>query len=275
MDPSIVRADGAHGPASPSAPPHHQTFAPGAAPLAGLGEQTIRAYSRDYTDFAGFIGVPDGPTALEALTTMPADEAHDRVLAYRAHLERRGLSSATVARRINALRAAVRRARMTGMIGWVLEVPAPRVERRVIRGPGAEEFARMLDELDRRRDPKGMRDRCILRLIWGLTLRRSELVAIDLEDLEFDGDQVGDRITVQVWGRPGKRWRDLTPGTRTALEEWLAVRGRESGPLFYSLHLGRPGGRLTADAVHDIVCELGEKAKLERPIRPQSLRHAG
>jgi integrase/recombinase XerC len=238
---------------------------------ADVAERTALAYAKDYRDFAAFLGTSDGPTALAELLRLSSGDANATALAYRAHMQRRGLKPATIARRLGALKTAVRCARTIGRVAWTLDVPMPTVERyRDVRGPGLAGFLKMMAAAETRIDAKGVRDRAMMRLFWGLALRRGELVALDLADVDLDGD----RIAVKAKGRTASEWLTLPLGAKAALEEWIRVRGPWPGPLFVNLHLRRPGGRLTGLGAWKIVRALGAKAGLSRPTRPHGLRHA-
>lgn len=78
--------------------------------------------------------------------------------------------------------------------------------------------------------PAGARDAAILGLLYGLGLRRSELVALDLEDL----DPQNGVLTVRGKGDQA-RTAYVTQETRTVLEHWLRLRGIAPGPLFFSV----------------------------------------
>src|SRR5262249_57234802 len=110
------------------------------------------------------------------------------------------------------------------------------------RGPGAAGFRRLLEQLAHRRDAKAVRDRALLRLLFDLGLRRSEVVRLDVADL----DRGGGTLAVLGKGRTAKVALTLPAPTPAALPAWLAVRGQGAGPLFRSLDRARKGsGRFT------------------------------
>jgi integrase/recombinase XerC len=86
----------------------------------------------------------------------------------------------------------------------------------------------MLDSLAKRKDPKSMRDRALLRCLYDLGLRRAEVLNLDLEDLDLEAGTVA----VLGKGRTSKVKLTLPPETRKALEAWIGVRGVAPGPLF-------------------------------------------
>jgi integrase/recombinase XerC len=241
-----------------------------AAFLAGRNPQTLRAYRQDLADFAGFVGVASAAEAAQQLLADGAGTANAQALAYKADLLGRGLAAATVNRRLAALRSLLKLARTLGLAAWSLEVEGLRAEAyRDTRGPGTAGFRRLLDQLAGRTDRKALHDRALLRLLFDLGLRRSEVVRLDLADL----DRERGTLAVLGKGRTAKVKLTLPPQTQAALEDWLALRGLGAGPLFRSLDRARKGdGRLTGAGLYALVRRLGEQAGLK--VWPHGLRHA-
>ena len=89
-------------------------------------------------------------------------------------------------------------ARIMGMAPWHLEVRNVKSEPfRDTRGPGKQGFRTLLQELGGRRTPKALRDRCALRLLYGLALRCGEVVSLDVEDVDIA------QATLAVRGKGG------------------------------------------------------------------------
>lgn len=114
----------------------------------------------------------------------------------------------------------------------------------------------------------GVRDAAIITLLYGCGLRRAELVQLTVSDYNRADD------TLRVHGK-GNKWR-LVPvplGAVQALQDWLAVRGEEAGPLFCAI---RKGGRLTnrgitTDTVYDILERRAKIANVQT-LSPHDLR---
>jgi integrase/recombinase XerC len=266
--PIVVRPD----PAPPPALPHASTVDIVAAFLSGRNPRTLRAYSRDLEDFARFLGQPTAGVAVELLLSGSQGQANLAVHAYKGHLAARGLASATVARRLAALRSMVKLARQVGKVEWLLEAESPRVETlRDTAGPGAVGYRAMRGVIADDASPKAVRDRAVVRMLHDLALRRGELCGLDLVDVDRDSS----RVAVLGKGRTGKEWLTLPGPTLASLEAWLAVRGGDPGPLFHRLDRATAAdkGRLTGEAVRQIVRDLGRKAGLGRDVRPHGLRH--
>lgn len=244
-----------------------------AAALAGRNARTVRAYAGDYLDFARFLDAPSPAAALDQLVSFPAGTANAMALSYRHHLMARRLAASTVARRLAALRAAVRLARQLGRCDFHLEVESPRAESyRDTRGPGRDGYVRVLEiAREAAATPKGRRDLALVRLMHDVALRRAEVLALDLVDVDLEAGTVA----VVGKGKTAKNPLSLPGPTRAALADWLAVRGPDPGPVFVRLDGANRGDRLTGRGLHKVVRRLGERARLSRPLRPHGLRHAG
>jgi integrase/recombinase XerC len=238
--------------------------------LAGRSPQTLRAYAGDLADFARFAGADSKAAAAARLLSRGPGPANSLALDYRADLLSRGLSPATINRRLAALRSLVKLARLLGLVGWSLEVEGVRSEGyRDTRGPGRDGFRRLLAVLADRQDAKAVRDRAILRLLFDLGLRRAEAVGLDLADL----DREAGTVAVLGKGRTQRVALTLPAPTQAALDAWLAVRGTGPGPLFHRLdRAGKGKGQLTGGGVYHVIVSLGRQAGLR--VRPHGLRHA-
>lgn len=237
--------------------------------LAGRSAATLRAYDQDLRDFQAFLGSDTVKDAASVLVGSAPGAANALALAYKTDLQRRGLSPASINRRLAALRSLVKMARTLGLVTWSLEVDglqsAPIKDS---RGPGLVGFQRLLEELEGRKDEKAVRDRAILWLLYGLALRRGEVVSLDLADLDLENGT----LRIQGKGRSYKEALSLPPKVKAALALWLEVRGSEQGPLFTNFDRRGGRGRLTGTGLYKLVQELGAGAGMT--VRPHGLRHA-
>lgn len=115
------------------------------------------------------------------------------------------------------------------------------------------------------------RDTAIVRLLWDTGIRRGELVAINLSDVDFT------RREVLVHGKGGKdRIVPISGRTNVALRRYVRARshhpGSESVPLFLSARMCVGGGyRMTGGALADMLKRRGQPLGLE--LHPHMLRH--
>lgn len=237
--------------------------------LSGRNPKTIEAYSRDLEDFRVFLGAPDSASAAQELLSSPLGEANALALSYRSHLLERGLSPATVNRRLAALRSLVKLARVLGFVTWSLEVEnVEAVPYRDTRGPGRAGYRLLLDALDARLDAKAKRDRAVLRLLYDCALRRGEVVSLDLDHVDLEDG----KVSILGKKRTARELVTLPEPTRSALAEWIEARGPEPGPLFTNFDRAGKGSRLTGNSLYRLVRDLGDEQGLR--ARPHGLRHA-
>jgi len=120
--------------------------------------------------------------------------------------------------------------------------------------------------------PAGARDAAIISILYSCGLRRAELIGLDLSDYNPTSPTAS---ALRVRGKGNKqRIAHVTGGARAALDEWLALRGDEDGPLFLQV---RKGGhiwpiRLTTQAVFYILQERARQAKMTKHISPHDFR---
>jgi integrase/recombinase XerD len=126
-----------------------------------------------------------------------------------------------------------------------------------------EEVAQLLAHMAQDRTPKGHRDQVLLGLVAGAGFRPSELVALNLDDVEA--------LSHQLSSQGHSRLRAVLE--RYVKEDRLGLAPVEEEPaLFPSVGVGTGGGRLTRQGVWLIVKERAVASGLKRPVSPRSLR---
>lgn len=251
-----------------------------AAFLSGKNRHTLAAYDADLRDFARFLALDPPKLAVAALVTSQRGDAHAIALAWRVHLEARGLAPATVARKLAALRSIVKLAGQLGQVDWELTIASPRSEGyRDTSGPGEQGWRSVRDQAKAAAaegTPLRVRDLAIVRLLHDLALRREEACRLDLADVDLDDLGVPMRIWIVGKKRTQKEALTLPRPTAEAIAAWIVLRGPDPGPLFVRLDLGAGTdamGRLTGRSVANLVNRLGERSGLRRRLRPHGLRH--
>jgi tyrosine recombinase XerC len=228
----------------------------------GYSPHTIAAYRCDLEQFAEFLQEEQ-----RAWSTV------DRTVArrYLVRLQQRALAPASVARKLAALRA------FYAYLVRIEVLPThplrglgtPKQTYRLPRYLSVDETVALLTAPDPR-TPQGLRDRAILELLYSTGLRVSELVSLDLGDVDWDQREVrvlgkGGKERIAVVGRPALR----------VLKTYLqGGRPRLAGEHVVSaLFLNRLGGRLTDRSVRTIVTEHARVAGLDDDVTPHTLRH--
>lgn len=240
--------------------------------LSGRNKKTIAAYRQDLDDFRAFLNAPSLDDAAAFLLSCGHGKANGIALAYKTNLIDRGLQSATVNRRLAALRSLVKLARTLGMTNYTLEVENMRhTSYRDTKGPGKAGYKTMLNQAATwKKEPKGIRDQAILHLLYDLGLRRGEVVNLDFADLDLNAGT----LAILGKGRTEKINLTLPNETKASLHSWVQIRGDEPGPLFLNLDPARKGdGRLTGNGLYRTIKALGKKSGL-KSVRPHGLRHS-
>lgn len=245
--------------------------------LSGRRPTTLRAYQGDLRDFASFTGHEEPARCAAWLFGLDVGEANHAALRYRNAMAERGLSPATIERRLSMLKALSKMARMVGACSWTLEVEAPKVSKyRDTAGPG-DGWHAILEHAREDTSPRGFRDVAILLTLHDLALRRAELINLDLADVEM-GAEGPAALWVMGKGRSAKERFTLPRRTADALKRWIALRGPAAGPLFVRMDAGADGDdrgipRMHVNSIYKLVGASGERAGLERRVRPHGLRH--
>jgi site-specific recombinase XerD len=198
---------------------------------------TRRAYRSDWADFCSWCDTVN-------LDSMPAEPM--TVARYLAQLANSGRKTATIQRRVAAIRAAHKAAghepptNAEGVKGTMRGIRRTLGTRKVKKAPATAEVITRLqavfpDTL------AGIRDRALVLLGFAAALRRSELVALDVPDVDWRPKGIvlnKRRSKTDQEGRgaliPVPRGNALRPVD--ALEAWLSASGITSGPLFRSVH---------------------------------------
>ncbi len=239
----------------------------------GAARNTRLAYGRDLQDFAAW-AVHRG---LDFATASRSD-----IEDYLIHCDAQGLSRATRARRLSALRQLYRFAYDEE---WRTDNPTLQ-----IKGPGkakslpktltVEEVERLLQaaRTSGRNRADRLRNTCLMELLYATGMRVSELVSLPVSAAR------GDPRMLLVRGKGGKeRMVPLSPPARTALTEWLAERdaaedlGRSKGlPTSKFLFPSRSAeGFLTRHRFYMLIKELCVQAGISpSQVTPHTLRHA-
>lgn len=175
----------------------------------------------------------------------------------------------TVLRRISALRSFAKYALKTAVIDAnpFKLMPVPKRERTLPKFLSEEETDRLLSSVAEATKKFSVRDAAVFELAYGSGLRRSEIVALNVGDIDFN---LG---IARVLGKGAReRLAPVTDAALSAIKKYLA--SREIFDMKAPLFLGRLGGRLSGDGLAYIVRQSSIKAKLARKITPHSLRHS-
>ena len=242
--------------------------------LAGFAsENTRRAYAREVEAFTVFAGHEDSALAVAAFLRLDDGQAHAVVDKWRAGKLESGRSPATINRSMSAINSLVSYARRVGLTKLRLDAKGVKAKAyRDTRGPGIRGVQSLLSAAQDQKPQKAARDAAIVRLAYGLGLRRGEIESLDIGHV----DLAAGTLSVLGKGRTEREPMTIPANTKQALEDWLSVRGRaiRDAPLFVALDRNTNGQRLSGSGIYHIVRDqIGERAGVK--ARPHGLRHSG
>jgi integrase/recombinase XerC len=248
----------------------------------GSSQHTLRAYRRELMDFASYMA--ERHVAIGSVNQIE----HLHIRTYLGTLLERGLSKASTARALAAIRSwfkwLARTARVERNVASL--VATPRLPKHLPRVPSIEQMNRVVDSVGDDAASWPGRDKAILELLYGCGIRNAELTGLNLNDIHW----ANEAILVRGKGQK-QRLVPLGDAAAQALRAYLGERearltARSAGAktsttpaLFLSLQLrglGRPGGeaRLTTRSVGRIVKRVAILRGLSADVHPHTLRHA-
>lgn len=244
------------------------------AQTPGHSPHTLRAYTRELREFAAYacrlLGAEAGVRALE----------HTHIRAYLGELYARGLSKASAARALAAIRSWCKWLAAQGEIAQspAALVATPKLPQHLPRVPTIEQMNQMVDSASEELAEQVVwaeRDRLILELLYGCGMRNAELVGLDLADLHW----AQEAILLRGKGRK-ERLVPMGDAVAAALREYLPVRGarleaagKRADALLLNARL-RGSARLTTRSVRRIVKQMALAQGLPAEVHPHTLRHA-
>ena len=216
---------------------------------------TLDSYLRDITHFSNYLGTHD------------FFDVED----YMRYLKEEGKSDSTITRNIASLRSFYQYLLAKGYIeeNPIRSIKTKKIPKKIPTILTTKEVDMLLKAPDEM-DPKGCRDKAMLELLYATGLRVSELIALDIEDVNLS---VG---ILNCQGGHIKRTLPIYPEALEVLSDYInRVRGKiipveENHALFVNLN----GKRLTRQGFWKIIKSYAEISHIKTEITPHTLRHS-
>lgn len=234
----------------------------------GYSDNTIAAYGNDLRQFLSL---------LDQVTTGTvgswAEVDHQLIEAYGEYLEEQTYARSTVARKVASVKSffsfLLDTNRLTDNPTNVLS--APKIERQLPHVMSEEDVERLLAQPAKAKPPKALRDRALLELLYATGMRVSEVIALQLEDIDLE------ETSVLSAGRDGRqRQLRLPPQAFEALSVYLE-KGRAAllhDRMETTLFVNQRGRPLTRQGLWLIIKSYVEAADLGPGVTPHTLRHS-
>ena len=230
----------------------------------GLAKKTLEAYSHDLNRFLNYLQEKKIEDVLE-VTKLD-------VRAFLLTLKAKKLSNKTVVRNLVAIRTFFRFLTQEGKLesNPVEDLESPQLAKTLPEILSLQEVEQLL-ETPKPQTPLGIRDRSMLEMLYATGMRVSELVSLQMNQLNLEGGYVlllgkgSKERAVPIGGEAIKRVSDYLKGARQKLS-----KGKESPFLF----LNRSGRKMSRQVFWKNIKSYGRRAGIRKKITPHLLRHS-
>jgi integrase/recombinase XerD len=229
----------------------------------GYSPHTLSAYEHDLQQFLTFVDELGAP----ALADLDPEELEDFITVLQQQYK-----SSTVARKVASARAFLRFLYAEGVVGpeyldWLHQ---PKIEKRLPHTLSLDQVSRLLDAASDTEGALGLRDRALLEILYATGMRASEVVGLEVDDVDLTG------ATVRCFGKGSKeRIVPLYPAVVEVLSAYVQTGRRflMRDPQERALFLNNHGGGLTRQGLWFLVQHYAEVAGLASWVTPHTLRH--
>lgn len=228
----------------------------------GLSKNTLESYGRDLRQFFNYLKTNN-------LSATGVKKTH--IIAYLMFLQKSGKATSSISRSLASLRSFYQFLSYNKYIDKdpTLNLESPKIEKKLPQVLSVTEVELLLKQPDKN-DPKGNRDQCMLELLYATGIRVSELVAMNIDDINLN---MG---FIRCNGR-GIKDRIIPIGSvaQSALGEYIynyrsmLIKNQDEKSLFVNFH----GKRLTRQGFWKIIKHYTKAAKIDKDITPHTLRH--
>lgn len=231
---------------------------------------TIKSYRTDLSQFFNFLS-EEYQTPVEDINSELVD--HKTVRKYLIAMQNKGMSRATMARKLAALRSFVKYLCRENILinNPIASVATPKQDKRLPGFLYPAEIELLINAPDSSKGA-GKRDLAILELLYAAGMRVSELVAIDLKDLDMDEEMLklrgkGNKERIVPLGRKAKyALIDYIDNGRSIICQ-NKIKDTEA------LFLNRFGSRLSTRSIRNIINKYVNEVEINHKVNPHMLRH--
>jgi len=236
----------------------------------GASGNTIAAYRNDLTQLEDFLAERN-----QGRRPDWAEVDQNQVLDYILHLKSKTYREATVARKVAAVKSFFSFLQAEGKLKLnpTEQLASPKVGKVLPKPLTVQEIDELLEQPARRNTPEAKRDRAMLELMYATGLRVTELVSLDLDDIQLDIEKPFVRLVgkgnrerqIPLLDQPVQELREYIRYARPRL-----VGERQETALF----VNRRGERLTRQGFWLILKGYAAEAGIQERVTPHTLRHS-
>jgi len=228
-----------------------------------LSLNTLQSYKRDIEQFITYLG--------EINLHSISSTNKTTIIAYLLHLQKKGRATSTISRNLASIRSFYQYAAKNKIIEQdpTTELESPKVERKLPQILSTQEVELLLEQ-PKCVDLKGYRDKAMLELLYATGIRVSELISLNVTDINMDMGFIK--------CNKGSRERMIPIGSMAvaAVKEYLIksrgllIQRNDEKALFVNIN----GKRLTRQGFWKIIKQYKNLAKISKDITPHTLRHS-
>jgi len=236
----------------------------------GFPPNTIAAYRNDLNQLAGFIEEEAAKRG-----SIPPWASFDRqsMLSYLLDLRQRNYAATTIARKVAAVRSFFKFMVAEGLIkaNPIQDVRSPKIGRSLPKPISFSQVRRLIEQPSKLSTPEAKRDRAMLELLYASGMRVSELVSLNLGDVDLEGGYVrclgkgNKERVIPIYEQAVLAVKEYIEETRPQL-----MRNDDEKALF----LNPRGERLTRQGFWQKLKGYAKSANLESEVTPHTLRHS-
>lgn len=228
-----------------------------------LSLNTLQSYRRDIEQYL---------TYLKSINLKNISSTNKTtIIAYLLHLQKKGRATSTISRNLASIRSFYQYMSKNKLIDHdpTFELESPKVEKKLPQILSTKEVELLLDQ-PKCIDLKGFRDKAMLELLYATGIRVSELISLDISDINMEMGFIK--------CNKGSRERMIPIGSIAiaALKEYLEkarellIQNKDEKALFVNVN----GRRLTRQGFWKIIKQYKNQAKINKDITPHTLRHS-
>lgn len=228
-----------------------------------LSLNTLQSYKRDIEQYINYLN--------EINLQNISSTNKTTIIAYLLSLQKKGRATSTISRNLASIRSFYQYIAKIKMIDNdpTSDLESPKVEKKLPQILSTKEVELLLDQ-PKCTDLKGYRDKAMLELLYATGIRVSELINLDITDVNMDMSFIR--------CNKGNRERMIPIGSIaiSALQEYLSkarellVQRNDEKALFVNIN----GKRLTRQGFWKIIKQYKNQAKISKDITPHTLRHS-
>lgn len=229
-----------------------------------LSKNTLESYNRDLRQFKNYLKKEKEIELIDVSKTI--------IITYLMHLQRKGRAASTISRNLASIRAFYQYLLNENIVSKdpTVNLQSPKQEKKIPSILTPKEVEILLDQPDIKTD-KGLRDRAMLELLYAAGIRVSELISLNMEDVNINTGYI-------VCSRDTSNERIIPIGQmavkilKTYIEDHRKslVKEKDENALFVNYH----GRRLTRQGFWKIIKYYTKKANINKKITPHTLRHS-